>query len=50
MKGRMEKGSSQMRASSIRLVYSFDEAKVEGSGEDPLGLAKKVLETWGRLS
>jgi hypothetical protein len=29
---------------------SFDEAKVKGLEETPFGLAKKVLETWGRLN
>ncbi len=39
-----------MKASSIKLVQSFDEAKEEGYLQEPLGLVKKVLETWGRLS
>ncbi len=39
-----------MKASSIKLVQSFDKAKEEGCLQDPLGLVKKVLETWGRLS
>ncbi len=46
----MGKSSSQMRASSIKLVQSFDEAWEEGFPQDPLGLVKKVLESWGRLS
>jgi len=42
--------ASQMRALSIRLVRSFDEARVKVFLRPPFRLAKKVLETWGRLS
>jgi hypothetical protein len=45
MRGRMKKFLPNEELRQNRLIYSFNEAKEEGLGEDPFGLVKKVLET-----